>query len=103
MSAPIMYISARLVLISKASDAQYNDVIQNTRRDVTIVALISLVCKYFYREAHSHLLDNLFLFETTLVHTPLEVLSLSIFTLGLVLNDGMVSRVCSYNAHVSPV
>ena len=46
MSAPIMYISARLVLITKASDAQYENVIQNTRRDVTIVALIGLVSKF---------------------------------------------------------
>ena len=48
MSAPIMYISARLVLITKASDAQYENVIQNTRRDVTIVALIGLVSKFLY-------------------------------------------------------
>ena len=30
MSAPIMYVSARLVLITKASDAQYDHVIENT-------------------------------------------------------------------------
>ena len=43
MSAPIMYVSARLVLITKASDAQYDHIIENTRRDVTAVALIGLV------------------------------------------------------------
>ena len=43
MSAPIMYVSARLVLITEASDTQYDNVIQNTRRDVTAVALAGLV------------------------------------------------------------
>ena len=47
MSAPIMYVSARLVLISEASVSKYTQVIENTRRDVTAVALISVVCLTF--------------------------------------------------------
>lgn len=38
-----MYVSARLVLISDTSVGKYTQVIENTRRDVTAVALISVV------------------------------------------------------------
>jgi len=43
MSAPIMYLSARMVLIQYTSHDQYSQIIDDTRRDVTIITLISVV------------------------------------------------------------
>ena len=43
MSAPIMYLAARMVLIQYATLDQYSDIINTTRTDVSIIAIISLV------------------------------------------------------------
>ena len=43
LSAPIMYISARMVLITYASSDQYARIIENTRRDVTVITVVSVV------------------------------------------------------------
>lgn len=46
LSAPIMYISARMVLITYASSDQYARIILNTRRDVTVITVVSVVCVF---------------------------------------------------------
>ena len=38
-----MYISARMVLITYASSDQYARIIENTRRDVTVITVVSVV------------------------------------------------------------
>lgn len=43
MSAPIMYLAARMVLIQYATLDQYSNIISTTRQDVSIIAIISLV------------------------------------------------------------
>ena len=43
MSAPIMYLAARMALIQYATLDQYSNIISTTRQDVSIVAIISLV------------------------------------------------------------
>ena len=44
MSAPIMYVSARMVLITYATYDEYAHIITDTQRDVTIVTVICVVC-----------------------------------------------------------
>ena len=51
MSAPIMYISARMVLVSYASDEQYSSIIEEAQRDVsfvTLICVVSAVCVYVH-------------------------------------------------------
>lgn len=43
MSAPIMYVSARMVAITYATEDQYSHIISNTHKDVTIVTCICVV------------------------------------------------------------
>ena len=43
MSAPIMYVSARMVLIQFESDNEYAYLISNSKRDVSIVAMACVV------------------------------------------------------------
>ena len=43
MSAPIMYVSARMVLITYATYDEYASIITTTQRDVTIVTVICVV------------------------------------------------------------
>ena len=43
LSAPIMYVIARMALITYASIDEYHSVIAESQRDVTIVACICLV------------------------------------------------------------
>ena len=43
MSAPIMYISARMVLVTYATAEEYAHIITSTQTDVTIVTAICVV------------------------------------------------------------
>lgn len=43
MSAPIMYVSARMVLITYATEDQYSHIISDTQKDVTVVTCICVV------------------------------------------------------------
>ena len=43
MSAPIMYVSARMVLITYATESQYSRLISDTQKDVTVVTCICVV------------------------------------------------------------
>lgn len=43
LSAPIMYVSARMVLIQFESDDEYAYLISNSKRDVSIVAMACVV------------------------------------------------------------
>ena len=43
MSAPIMYVSARMVLITYASESEYSHIISDTQKDVTVVTCICVV------------------------------------------------------------
>ncbi len=43
MAAPIMYISARMVLITYASKDHYASILNNTRRDVMAISLACIV------------------------------------------------------------
>ena len=44
MSAPIMYISARMVLVTYATVEEYSHIITSTQKDVTIVTVVCVVC-----------------------------------------------------------
>ena len=43
MSAPIMYVSARMVLIQFETDSEYAYLILNSKRDVSVVAMACVV------------------------------------------------------------
>ena len=45
MSAPVMYLTARMVLVQYTSHVNYTDIIENTRRDTAAVAMAGLVSK----------------------------------------------------------
>jgi hypothetical protein len=44
LSAPIMYIAARMVLIPSVSNQQYDDIISDAQQDVGIASIIGVVC-----------------------------------------------------------
>ena len=48
LSAPIMYISARMVLIHYASEDQYHTIISDVQRGVCILSAISVVHNFWY-------------------------------------------------------
>ena len=50
MSAPIMYVSARMVLITYATESQYSHIISDTQKDVTVVTCICVVSVYTLTE-----------------------------------------------------
>lgn len=45
MSAPVMYLTARMVLVQYTSDVNYTDIIEDTRKDTAAVAMAGLVSK----------------------------------------------------------
>ena len=46
LSAPIMYVSARMVLIQFASVDDYSYIIANSKRDISILAMACVVSPY---------------------------------------------------------
>ena len=45
MSAPVMYLTARMVLVQYTSSVNYSGIIETTRRDSAAVAMAGLVSK----------------------------------------------------------
>ena len=46
LSAPIIYISARMALVSNVNSDDYHHVISDTRTDCSIVSIVSVVSKH---------------------------------------------------------
>ena len=63
MSAPIMYVSARMVLITYATDDQYSHIISDTQKDVTIVTCICVVSKCTLSNMHVAIMFIVVLFR----------------------------------------